>query len=141
MRLSDIMTKRVITLPLHSTIEEAREEMRRHDVHHLLVVEHGRAVGVLSARDCAEGRTGKAESWMRAPIVSARARTTVREAANAMRGQAIGCLPVCDDDDRLVGIVTISDLLELIGRGTQKPIAESIPWTQTRRPSRAQKRR
>jgi predicted transcriptional regulator len=33
-----------------------------------------------------------------------------------MRGRGIGCLPVFDQD-KLVGILTVTDLLDLIGRG------------------------
>ena len=65
---------------------------------------------------------------------------TVREAANLLRGRSIGCLPVFDGD-QLAGIVTTSDLLELIGRGVERPVAESTRWTLGRRPSRAAKRR
>ena len=47
--------------------------------------------------------------------------TTVREAANLMRGHAINSLPVFDDRNQLKGIVTVVDLLELIGRGNERP--------------------
>jgi CBS domain-containing protein len=46
----------------------------------------------------------------------------VREAANLMRGRSIGCLPVLDGR-KLVGIVTVTDLLELLGRGAERPMA------------------
>ena len=47
--------------------------------------------------------------------------TTVREAANLMRGHAVNCLPVFNGRERLKGIVTVADLLELIGRGMERP--------------------
>lgn len=37
-----------------------------------------------------------------------------------VRGRTIGCIPVTDGK-RLVGIVTVSDLLELLGRGIDRP--------------------
>jgi len=45
----------------------------------------------------------------------------VREAANLMRGHGVSCLPVFNGR-RLKGIVTVVDLLELIGRGTERPV-------------------
>jgi hypothetical protein len=33
------------------------------------------------------------------------------------------------DRGKLVGIVTISDLLELIGRGAEKPVTRNTRWT------------
>ncbi len=42
--------------------------------------------------------------------------TTVRKAANLMRGRSFGRLVVANAG-RVLGIVTVSDFLELIGRG------------------------
>jgi CBS domain-containing protein len=54
--------------------------------------------------------------------------TTVRKAANLMRGRSIGCL-VVTKRDRIVGIVTVADLLELVGRGADRPVASTTRWT------------
>ena len=48
--------------------------------------------------------------------VSVESKMTLRQAANLMRGRLIGSLPVVDDD-RLVGIVTATDVLHELGRG------------------------
>ena len=45
---------------------------------------------------------------------------TIRFIANLMRGRTIGSVPVVDGR-RLVGIVTVSDLLEARGRGIERP--------------------
>ena len=37
-----------------------------------------------------------------------------------MRGRTIGCIPV-SDGKRLVGMITVSDLLDLLGRGVDRP--------------------
>ena len=54
--------------------------------------------------------------------------TTIRHAANLLRGRSIGCLPVLDEGEA-VGIVTITDLLDLIGRGAERPVERSTRWT------------
>jgi CBS domain-containing protein len=53
-------------------------------------------------------------------VVSVEDTDTVRDAANLMRGRGFRCLPVMRKG-RLVGIVTISDLLVLLGRGIDRP--------------------
>jgi CBS domain-containing protein len=53
---------------------------------------------------------------MTAPAMTVEPTMTVRQAANTMRGRSIGCLVVVDSG-RAIGIVTVSDLLELIGHG------------------------
>jgi hypothetical protein len=45
-----------------------------------------------------------------------------------MRGRSVGCLVVATGDS-VVGIVTISDLLELIGRGLDRGVATNKRWT------------
>jgi CBS-domain-containing membrane protein len=56
-------------------------------------------------------------------LVVVRPDTTIREAANLMRGHSVNCLPVFNGQDRLKGIVTVVDLLELIGRGNERPMS------------------
>ncbi len=58
---------------------------------------------------------------MTVPAVSVAPDLTVRKLANLLRGRTIGCLPVIDGK-RLVGIVTISDLLDLLGRGIDRQL-------------------
>jgi len=118
MRLGDIMSEAVETISPDATVGEARELMRRHDVRHLVVIEAGAIVGVLSRHDIqrAEG-TAAVRAVMRAPVVTAGPLTTLRQAANLLRSNDVSCLPVLDDNEQLVGIVTVSDLLDLIGKG------------------------
>jgi acetoin utilization protein AcuB len=64
--------------------------------------------------------------------------TTVREAANRLRGRKIGCLPVVEKG-RLVGIVTTTDLLDLLGRGAERPVEMGKRWTLKHRGPRRKK--
>ena len=50
-----------------------------------------------------------------------------RQAANLLRGRTIGCLPIVEDG-KAVGIVTTTDLLELIGRGSERPVQRVDRW-------------
>lgn len=128
MRLQDIMSTPVETVAAHAPASEAHALMKRRGIHHLVVMEGPRVVGVVSTRDLSTGRSGSVGEAMSAPVATARPRATVREAANLLRGRTIGCLPVVEAG-RVVGIVTISDLLGLIGRGVERPIERSTRWT------------
>ena len=129
MRVAEIMTTPVHTV--HPTDEAtfAWEQMQLHRVRHLVVADAaGRAAGIVSASDLG-GFSGEAlrsgrhvADLMTHKVVIATPETTVREAANLMRGNAINCLPVFERG-KLVGIVTALDLLELIGRGAERPMA------------------
>ncbi|MCA9678385.1 MAG: CBS domain-containing protein, partial [Myxococcales bacterium] len=134
MRISEIMSKDVVKTGPGRSIGEARELMARRHIHHLVVVDGARVVGVVSDRDIGKARdTSRTVRDLMVPdVVAARPTTTVRQAANLLRGRTIGCLPVFDGD-HLVGIVTTTDLLDLIGRGAERTVPESKRWTMRRR--------
>jgi acetoin utilization protein AcuB len=126
MRVSEIMTKEVQTVPPGMAAVEAWDLMRRRRIHHLVAMAGPEVMGVLSDRD-AGGRSGagirarsRVADLMTAAVVTTTPDATVRKIANLMRGRTIGCLPVLAGK-RLVGIVTVSDLLEALGRGIDRP--------------------
>ena len=127
MRMQEIMTENVRTVPPTMAATEAWELMRTGRIHHLVVTRGSEVVGVLSDRDVG-GRSGIAVrngrtvgDLMTKKVVTIDQTGTVREAANLMRGRTMGCLPVMRKN-RLVGIVTTSDLLVLLGRGGDRPL-------------------
>jgi CBS domain-containing protein len=127
MRLSEIMAAMVETVPPDLPADIAWELLRRRRIHHLVVTAGHQVVGVISERDLG-GRSGASirqgrtvADLMTTGAVTATPTTTVKQAANLLRGRSIGCLPVVRGA-RLIGIITVSDLLELIGRGAARPV-------------------
>jgi CBS domain-containing protein len=133
LRVSDIMSRPVRTIGANEPATAAWEAMRLHRIRHLVVADRdGCVVGVISASDLG-GRKGdllrsrrRVADLMTENVVAAQPETTVREAANLMRGHGVNCLPVFDARDHLKGIVTVVDLLELLGRGAERP---TVPAT------------
>jgi len=134
MRVQDVMTKNVQTVSPSADAEDAWNLMRTKRIHHLVVIGGRRIVGILSDGDMG-GRAGASVrrdrivgDLMTAGVVTIPPATPVRKAANLMRGRSIGCLVVADRG-RVEGIVTVADLLELIGRGIDRPVASTTRWT------------
>lgn len=131
------MSREVLSVPSDAALSSARNLMKLEGVHHLVVEEQRRVVGVVSERDLGgaklPARDGTVADVMTRHLVTASPETTIKQAANLFRGRSIGCLPVVDDAGRPVGIVTTTDLLELIGRGVEKPVEQSTRWTLRRR--------
>lgn len=127
MRLSDIMSGKVKTIRPGDSAEIAWNRISHNAIHHLVVMDNGKVVGVVSARDLGGARGASLRKGasvtdlMTRQAVTAKPNQTVRQAANLMRGRAIGCLPVVEEG-KLKGIVTVTDLLELLGRGLERPI-------------------
>lgn len=141
MRVAEVMTQGVQTVPSTMPAAEAWELMRRKRIHHLVVTTGSDVIGVLSDRDAA-GRNGASvrarstvSDLMTTHVVTIEPAATVREVANMMRGRTIGCIPVIDRK-RLVGIVTVSDLLDLLGRGIDRPATEKHRTSHHRVPHR-----
>lgn len=124
MRLGDIMRTHVETISPREPVDAALRRMRQARMRHLVVQDGQRIVGVLSDRDIPPAgstrQVAAVEDVMsRAPLTCS-PETTLRKAANLLRGRMIGCLPVVEEG-RIVGIVTTTDLLEMIGAGIETP--------------------
>jgi acetoin utilization protein AcuB len=142
MRVQDVMTKAVQTVSPATSAEDAWNLMRTRGIHHLVVTESGQVVGVLSDRDMG-GRQGtsvrrdrEVADLMTRHVITAEPAMPVRKAANLMRGRSIGCLVVARGR-RVAGIVTTSDLLELLGRGIDRSaVTTTRPIIRHRSPHR-----
>lgn len=126
MRVRDVMSTEVKSVAAGLPADEAWRWMRAERIHHLVVLDGKAIAGVISDRD-AGGPKGAAVragqdvgELMTRHVVTVTPDTTVKRVANLMRGRSIGCA-VVTDKGRVAGIVTTSDLLELLGRGAIRP--------------------
>jgi acetoin utilization protein AcuB len=150
MRVLEVMTEGVRTVPPSLAAADAWQLMRTEGIHHLVVTSGRRIVGILSDRDAggragASVRAGKSVAdLMTRGVTTIQTEETVGRAANVMHGRTIGCLPVLAGK-KLVGIVTTADLLEVIGAGgdrrpkvERRVLSHRVPHTkQHRRTGRA----
>ena len=142
MRVQDVMTRRVETIDDRASAELAFDSMKVKGIRHLVVKNGSELVGVLSQRDLGvpDQRDFREKhvvsDLMNTHVVTVGPEASVKQAANLMRGRSIGCLPVVEEGERkrLVGIVTVSDLLELLGRGIDRPAPGKRVNLRTRAP-------
>lgn len=124
------MSRDVLATTPGTTADRVWSEMKLRGIRHFVVMDRKSVVGVISDRDLggrsgASVRRGRTVSDLMAhDVVSAGPETTLRQAANLMRGRTIGCLPVLENG-RLVGIVTITDILVQLGRGSTRPVVRA----------------
>src|SRR5579859_3556783 len=122
MLVHDVMTNPVTTASPDELAEQAHREMHLQGVHHLVVTRGPDLLGVISDRDLGgphgdDVRRGRhIRDLMTMNPICGTSDMTLREAASRMRRHAIGCLPIVDGL-QLVGVVTMSDLLDAIECG------------------------
>ena len=126
-RLRDFATATVVVAEPDTTALTAAQLMRKHHVGALVVVdaqEKSRPVGIVTDRDLvlalmAEGLDADVFTVgdiMSAQLVLASPDMDAMDAVQLMRNQRLRRLVVVDDVGRLVGIVTMEDILELLTR-------------------------
>jgi tRNA nucleotidyltransferase (CCA-adding enzyme) len=126
MRVFEIMSDRVTTVTPDTRVAAARTQMETAKADYLVVTSARQVVGVVSRRDLdAAAQSGLlVAEVMTSPAVTIESSALVRKAANLMEGRTLGFLPVTDRG-QLAGVVTIADLLRLIGKGADRPQTRS----------------
>ncbi|MDH2387900.1 CBS domain-containing protein [Streptomyces sp. HNM0663] len=145
-KVGSLMTDEVVSAVTSTPFKDVAKQLAEHDISGLPVLdEQDRVLGVVSESDLLlrqasaedagpERRTpwhaAAAAAWpddgeqealtagrlMSAPAVTVHADDTVAQAARTMVRRGVERLPVVDDEDRLVGIVTRRDLLRVFLR-------------------------
>jgi|YelNatPaOPRAMG01_1025707.scaffolds.fasta_scaffold00164_3 acetoin utilization protein AcuB len=117
MKVSEWMTKDVISITKDRSIQECVNLMKRHSIRHLPVVEDGKLVGLVTEGDLRqiflasliEDLTIK--DVMISDPITVSPDTEIEDAAKVIFYNKIGGLPVVDEEDRLLGIITVADIL------------------------------
>ena len=112
-----------VTLPLTATVLDAKASMKEHGIGGIPVVDkEGKLAGIVTNRDLRfEKRNDRmiTEVMTSENLVTAPAGITLTEAEDILQAHKIEKLPVVDEKQQLVGLITFRDITKL----TQKPIA------------------
>lgn len=118
LRVRDAMTREVVTLGPQASVDEATAICEGEKLRHLPIVEDGRLIGLVSDRDLRSvtGATQpevKVREVMVEKLDTAHPLDTLDHATRRLYEGKIGCLPVVDEGE-LVGIITSSDMLQIL---------------------------
>ncbi|WP_306324734.1 CBS domain-containing protein [Streptomyces venezuelae] len=133
--VADLMTPTAVSVVPGTTFKEIARLLHEYDITALPVVdEENRPLGVVSEADLVRHRAtgerpGTAGGLMSSPAVVARPEWSVVRASRVMNRARVKRLPVVDDDGRLVGVLSRSDLVRLFlrrDRAIQEEIVEDV---------------
>lgn len=136
--VKDIMTTPVVSIEMDDTLKTANDIFSHTHFHHLLVVDKGGLVGIISDRDvlkalspnidtAAERPADRATLNKRAHQVMSRHPISLKPSDRLKRvietfdENRISCIPIVDDNHKPVGIVSWRDIIKAIRARYQEP--------------------
>ena len=129
--IKDWMTRSVITVAPETTLPVAHKLMDEHKVRRLPIIEDGRLLGIITRGDVRGAEPSQATSlsiWelnyllanlqiaeiMTTNPITVSSEATISQAAQIMLANKVSGLPVLDASEKVVGIITESDIFRLV---------------------------
>ncbi len=117
LKVRDVMVREVVTVDENASVKEAVDIMNEFEIGSIIVLENGKAKGIVTERDLlkrviAEAKDAvntKVKEIMTTPLVVVKPDTDLEEAVNLMFQNKIKKLAVIYAN-KLVGIVTLTDI-------------------------------
>jgi CBS domain-containing protein len=115
--------RQVITIGAEATVTEAVSRLVENDIGSLPVVDGERhLVGIFTERDVLRGLKARGEAFCHAKIrdvmtrepVSCHENDSIQDAMGKMSDYKIGQLPVLDERDGVVGVVSVGDMVKMM---------------------------
>jgi acetoin utilization protein AcuB len=139
MKVIQAMTRNVICIKEDDTLRRAYDLMLDWEIRHLPVVSDGKLVGIVSDRDVLPylsrrelGHVPEIPVFevMTRNVLTVSPSDTIWHVANLMSVNKIDGLPVIEDpDQRLVGLITSMDLIDLLKEKEVLDLSQTIPWS------------
>lgn len=130
MYVKDQMTTPAFTLTPEAPFLDALKLMRERKIRRIPIVnEQGKLLGIVSERDLLHAEPSPATSlsvwemnyllWklklgdvMTKPVITVTPKTALQDAASLMIKYKIGGLPVVDDEEKVIGVITETDIFK-----------------------------
>ena len=124
MTLADCCVKSVVTVSPKTTVDEVARLMKERNVGSVIVTYNRMPVGIITDRDLilrvmAEGKEPdqvKAEDVMTKDLAIVKGDTGIFEAIEFITQKGVRRIPIVKPDGTLIGIITLDDVIRMIGR-------------------------
>jgi CBS domain-containing protein len=127
MSLREIMSKDITSLPKAATVSDAAKFMTDMNVGSVIVIEDDKPLGLLTDRDIVskviaydkDHKTTAIGEVMVSPIITVSEEKDIVEVTKLMSFHGIRRLPVVDAGGKVVGVVSLDDILVILGKEMQ----------------------
>lgn len=123
----DIMKAEIFSIDSNSSLSDARKQLHKYNVHHLLVIDKNEIVGMITSNELLAfySRQGLSEEpkfledvcvseLMETEIVTIQSDAQIKDAAKFFMKSEAHALPVIDANKKVVGMLTSEDLLSCL---------------------------
>jgi len=119
----------LVTIGTDATVTEAVAELVRHNIGSLPVRdESGSLVGMFTERDVLRGLHNRGKEFcheaigsvMTTNVITCAVGDSVHDAMGRMSTHGIGQLPVLDEDGKLIGLVSVGDLIRTLHESAEE---------------------
>ncbi|GAA0821700.1 CBS domain-containing protein [Colwellia asteriadis] len=132
MKVENLMSKNLITLNLDDDLNKARDVFNQHSIHHILILnDEEELAGVITDRDLFKNISPtigtrneshkdvilahkKIHQIMSRTLVCGQTEQSISEAVLLFHDNHVSCLPIIDEQNKPVGIITWRDILKVI---------------------------
>jgi len=133
------MSRDLITLELDDDLSKAKAIFDTTKIHHILITDNGQLVGIITDRDVYKHLSPtigtsketpkdtfllqkKVHLIMSRELTTVKEETTLNESVVLLHDKHVSCLPVVNDKDHPVGIITWRDILKVIALRYKKEL-------------------
>lgn len=131
MSIEKIISKNPVTIQIDDNLAKVRDIFSLVNFHHLLVIENKKLVGVISERDYLKAVNStlgtaiettkdlaalnkKVHQIMSRNVISVNENTSVFDVVSLFNNKNVSCLPVVNDNNYPVGIISWKDVIKVL---------------------------
>jgi CBS domain-containing protein len=143
-RVADVMVEEVVSIEPSASLTDAARAMEEANIGMLPVVQDGKVIGVITDRDIvvravaqeADPASTAVGDCLSINAIVAHPDWGTEQAMQTMAQAQVGRLPVLDDNDRLVGVVTLSSMaFRAPDKGEALEAAQEVSRRSAKRPA------
>jgi predicted transcriptional regulator len=124
--VAEVMGTELFTLTPDTVVGSALRLAANKRIHHFLVIEDGSLTGIVCQADLQQARTSAlVGECMSSPVLCIGPETTLKEAADIMQENSVGCLPVVTGAF-LVGVITRDKLVRMGVEAEEAPAPPEV---------------
>ena len=133
MKITKLITRSVVCINMDDPLNKAKRLFEERGFHHLLVLEKGRLVGVISDRDLLKAVSPRVDTLaatshdlaslnkrahqiMTRKLITLDEHATIKTAVDTFNNHKISVIPIVNEAHKPVGILSWRDIMKALGR-------------------------